>query len=227
VFDLRISPFYLLGVSPRDNRAIIAQATETAISEGTVDEAAATRAQQILMSPRLRLGAELAWLLGLAPNRVKQLIEEATLSGDAVSGLPPLAGANLAAYRCSSQSSPAHHELLFRFYAQRDDNDILNQVNSERRVAGFPEVPLGLLQEVIPDVTQQHTAAFIEFIIREPWPGSALLSVLKEHFVEGSNAIGFLDEIAQRFDNWAAGKLQQAEEAITRALTSVQRSRLL
>jgi hypothetical protein len=45
VFDLRTSPFYLLGVSPRDNRAIIAQAMETAIAEGTLDETAATRAR--------------------------------------------------------------------------------------------------------------------------------------------------------------------------------------
>ena len=91
MFDLRTSPFYLLGVSPRDNRAIIAQATETAIFEGTLDETAATRAQQVLMAPRLRLGAELSWLPGLAPNRVKNLIEEATLSADAITGLPLLA----------------------------------------------------------------------------------------------------------------------------------------
>jgi hypothetical protein len=140
VFDLRTSPFYLLGVSPRDNRAIIAQATETAISEGTLDETVATRAQQILMSPRLRLGAELSWLPGLAPNRVKQLIEAEALSTDATAGLPLLAGANLAAYRCSSQASPVCHELLFCFYERRDDNDILKLVNSERRAGNSPEV---------------------------------------------------------------------------------------
>ena len=222
MFDLRTSPFYLLSVSPRDNRAIIAQATETAISEGTLDETAATRAQQVLMAPRLRLGAELSWLPGLAPNRVKNLIEEATLSADLICGLPLLAGANLAAYRCSSKASPVHHELLFRFYERRNDNDILSLVNAERRAGNFPEVTLDLLQEVMPDVTQQHTASFIEFITREPWPGSALLSILKEYFVDGSNVIGFLDEIAQRFVDWAATSFQQAEEAITRALTEIQ-----
>jgi hypothetical protein len=221
VFDLRTSPFYLLGVSPRDNRAIIAQATETAISEGTLDETAATRAQQVLMAPRLRLGAELSWLPGLAPNRVKNLIEEATLSADAITGLPLLAGANLAAYRCSSKASPVYHELFFRFYERQNDNDILSLVNSERRAGNFPEATLDLLKEVMPDVTQQHTASFIEFITREPCPGNALLSILKEHFIDGSNVIGFLDEIAQRFDDWAAASFQQAEEAITRALTSI------
>jgi hypothetical protein len=222
VFDLRTSPFYLLGVSPRDNRAIVAQATETAIAEGTLDEAVATRAQQILMSPRLRLGAELSWLAGLAPNRVRQLIEIISLDANAVASLPLLAGANLAAHRCSSRLSPTRHRLFFRFYARRDDNEILSLINSERRENGFPEVSLELLQEVMADITQQHAASFIDFISCEPSPGDTLLSLLKEHFVEGSNVIGFLDDIAERFEVWAAGSFQQAEEAITRVLTKIQ-----
>jgi hypothetical protein len=222
VFDLRTSPFYLLGVSPRDNRAIVAQAMETAIAEGALDEAIATRAQQILMSPRLRLGAELSWLTGLAPNRVKQLIESISLDATAAASLPLLAGANLAAHRCSSRLSPAHHRLFFLFYARRDDNEILNLINSEHRVGGFPEVSLELLQEVMADITQQHASSFIDFISREPSPGDTLLSLLQEHFDEGSNVIGFLDDIAERFESWAAGSFQQAEEAITGALTKIQ-----
>ncbi len=44
---------------------------------------------------------------------------------------------------------------------------------------------------------------------------------MKQHFADGSNAIGFLDDLAQRFDDWAAGSFQQAEEAITRALNII------
>jgi hypothetical protein len=222
VFNLRTSPFYLLGVSPRDNRAIVAQATETAIAEGTLDEAIATRAQQILMSPRLRLGAELSWLTGLAPNRVRQLIEGVELDTVTVASLPLLAGANLAAHRCSSRSSPSHHDLFLRFYARRDDNEILNLINSERRAGGFPEVSLELLQEVMADITQQHASSFIHLISSEPSPGDTLLSILKEYYNDGSNVIGFLDDIAERFEVWAAGSFQQAEEAITGVLTKIQ-----
>jgi tetratricopeptide (TPR) repeat protein len=221
VFDLRKSPFYLLGVSPRDDGATIAQATEIAISEGILDEAVATRAQQILMSPRPRLNAELGWLPGLAPNRVKQLIEGENVSADSITGLPLLTGANLAAYRCSSQVNPTYHQLLFRFYEHRNDNETLNLVNSERRVARFPEVRLDLFQEVLSEVTQQHIASFIDFVTREPSAGRTLLSVLREHFVDGSNIIEFLDELAKRFDDWAAGSFQQADEAITRALDRI------
>jgi len=117
------------------------------------------------MSPRLRLGAELSWLPGLAPNRVKQLIDGENLSADAIAGLPLLTGANLAAYRCSSQTTPVHHELLFRFYEQRNDMDTLHLVNAERRAANFPEVQLDLLQELIPDVTQQHTSSLLSLLL--------------------------------------------------------------
>jgi hypothetical protein len=79
LFDLRSSPFFLLEVSPRDNRSAIAAAAEDAVADGKLEETAAIRAQQVLMSPRLRLDAELAWLPGVAPNRAPQLIENSNL----------------------------------------------------------------------------------------------------------------------------------------------------
>jgi hypothetical protein len=59
-FDLRTSPFYLLGVSPRDDRAIIEDAVEAAITTGRLGEAEALRVQQALMAPKPRLSVGLA-----------------------------------------------------------------------------------------------------------------------------------------------------------------------
>jgi hypothetical protein len=64
-FDLRKSPFYLLDVSPRDNRTAVEDAKENAISDGGLSETEALRLQQTLMAPKPRLGAELGWLLGV------------------------------------------------------------------------------------------------------------------------------------------------------------------
>jgi tetratricopeptide (TPR) repeat protein len=222
VFDLRTSPFYLLGVSPRDNREIIAQATETALAEGTLDEAVATRAQQILMSPRLRLGAELSWLLGLAPNRVRHLIEETRLDADTVASLPLLAGANLAAHRCSTQISPPHDELLFRFYGEHDDDEILNLLNTERRASGFPAVTAQLLQESIPTLMHQHTLSFVNFIGDGSYTAQTILRVLTKYFIDGSKIVAFLDDIVDRFDEREAGSFQRAEASITECLNSIQ-----
>lgn len=222
MFDLRTSPFYLLGVSPRDNREIIAQATETALGEGTLDEAVTTRAQQILMSPRLRLGAELSWLLGLAPNRVRQLIQETGLDADTVASLPLLAGANLAAHRCSTQISPPHDELLFRFYEEHDDDEILNLLNTERRASGFPPVTAQLLQESIPTLMHQHTLSFVNFIGDGSYPAQTLLRILTKYYIDGSKIVAFLDDIVDRFDEREAGSFQRAEASITECLNSIQ-----
>jgi hypothetical protein len=45
LFDLRASPFYALGVSPRDDRTTIENAKETAISEGRLSETEGLRLQ--------------------------------------------------------------------------------------------------------------------------------------------------------------------------------------
>src|SRR5690242_15440479 len=115
-FDLRTSPFYVLGVSPRDDRATIEDATERAISDGRLSETEALRLQQLLMAPRPRLGAELAWLLGVAPNRARKLIGEVWTIIEEVAGLPRLAAANIAAHQCAQNLASAHPDLLMSFY---------------------------------------------------------------------------------------------------------------
>jgi|SRR6516162_5356158 hypothetical protein len=125
-FDLRTSPFYVLGVSPRDDRAAIEDAKETAISDGRLSETEALRLQQLLMAPKPRLEAELAWLLGVAPNRGRKLIGEvSTTAGDAAS-LPPLAAANIAAHRCAQNLAPANPDLVVSFYAQNNEEETLS-----------------------------------------------------------------------------------------------------
>ena len=220
-FDLRASPFYLLGVSPRDNRAVIADATETAISDGRLPETEAIRAQQVLMAPKPRLGAELAWPLGLAPNRARDLIDRTELGADNAIHLPLLAGANIAAYRCSEKLYPPHHDLLLRFYEQKNDEELLNVLNSERRASGFPEVTTELVDEALRDLMQRHTTALTSFISEQTRPGPTLLDILRQHSIDKSSVISFLDDVVDRFDEWAAASLRQAEQSITDALDRI------
>lgn len=101
-FDLRDSPFYALALSPRANRAAIAESFEAALEGAELDETTATKAQQTLMAAKPRLLAELSWLLGLAPNRARHLVDVTSAPSLAdLSSLPALAGVNLAAHWCS------------------------------------------------------------------------------------------------------------------------------
>ena len=140
------------------------------------------------MAPRPRLGAELAWLLGVAPKRARKVIGEGSTIAEDTGGLPPLAAANIAAHRCAQNLAPAHPDLQVSFYARNNEEETLGLLNTEGRTSGFPEVPQELMHEALQEL--MHA-----FITGEPNPGRALLEILREHFIDGSNAISFLDEL--------------------------------
>jgi hypothetical protein len=221
-FDLRTSPFYKLGVSPRDDQTTIEDAKETAISEGRLSETEALQLQQILMAPRRRLGAELKWLLGVAPNRAGQLVDKISLADAEAAGLPQLAAANIAAHRCGQKLVPADPDLLVNFYDRNAEEETLNLLNPERRTSGFPEVPLELLKEALHELAGEHAAALLTFITDQPDPGRTLLELLQRHFADGSNVISFLDELVDRFDEATAGSLRDFESAISIVLDRIQ-----
>ncbi len=222
-FDLHTSPFYVLGVSPRDDRTTIEDAKETALSDGRLSESEALRLQQLLMAPRPRLGAELAWLLGVAPNRAKKLVDEASTTVEHATGLPPLAAANFAAHRCAQNLVPARPDLLVSFYARNNEEETLSLLNPERRTSGFPEVSRELMQEALQELMHAHVAALIGFITGRPNPGRSLLEILQAHFIDGSNVVSFLDELVDRFDDWAADPIRIFESAISDTLARIQK----
>jgi hypothetical protein len=105
--ELQKNAFYLLGVSVRSNREEIAAAYEDALVSGQHDERILQQAQQILLTPRTRLAAELAWLPEMAPaqarNAVGQLSRPDLTSAEAdqlIDGASGLARVNLAAALC-------------------------------------------------------------------------------------------------------------------------------
>jgi hypothetical protein len=222
-FDLRESPFYVLGVSPRDDSTTIEEAKEAAISDGRLSEPDALRLQQTLMASRRRLGAELSWLLGVAPNRARRLVDETSLAADEAAGLPLLAAANVAAHRCAQKLLPAHPDLLIRFYRQDQEEQTLGILNPERRASGFPEVSPELLREALQELTHAHVKALVDFIISQPTPGFMLLGLIKDHFAEESTVVPFLDEVVDKFDTWAADSLQGLENTIFAALDSIRK----
>lgn len=220
-FDLRTSPFYILGVSPRDDRTTIEDAKETAISDGRLSETEALRLQQTLMAPRPRLGAELGWLLGVAPNRARKLVAEPSLSADEAAGLPALAAANIAAHRCAQNLVPAHPDLLMRFYDRHPEEETLNLLNPERRTSGFPEVTPELLKEALQQLSHTHSAALLDFLTNQPLPGRNLLDILQKYFTDGSNVVSFLDELVDSFDERSANSLRDHESTIGTVLDRI------
>jgi hypothetical protein len=79
------------------------------------------------------------------------------------------------------------------------------------------------MHEALQELMHAHTAALIVFITGQPNPGRALLEILQKHFIDGSNVVSFLDELVDRFDEWAADPVRYFESAIYESLDRIQK----
>ena len=146
--SLLANPFYVLGVTTRDDRRkIVEMAEERSLH---IDHDLCQKARSDLTNPRARLSAEMAWMPGVAPRVAEKLtktLSENPLSVRSEDGLPELARANLmaAAFELVDENEPAESIAEFiRDFAwvveTIDASDVLRDVNEDRAVSGFPEV---------------------------------------------------------------------------------------
>ena len=146
--DLLQNPFFLLGATTRDNRSRI---FELAQEKSLLSESEGwTEASSILIHPRKRLTAEVAWLLGLGPKRTHEilsLLKTRPLGIRKQTNLPPLARANLlsagfvrTAETLSTNQAAEWIIDLAETYEKVNAESIIVLINEERGVSRFPEV---------------------------------------------------------------------------------------
>jgi hypothetical protein len=145
--DLLQNPFHILNASPRDNRRRIMElADERSL---LLDSSECMEARSELTNPRKRLSAEVAWLPGIGPKRVGEvlsLLESSPTDLLAVDKLSSIARANLLASGLARL--PDHNaddvagwilEISWAF-EDLDPEELSVIINEERVVSGFPEV---------------------------------------------------------------------------------------
>ena len=145
---LHRNPFYLLGVTTRDDRRKIVELAEEKSLE--LDYKDCHKACSDLTSPRTRLGVEMAWLPGAAPYKISHLISQVLLEPMSMRtepGLPLLAHANLMAAAFESvdgrfEAAEIAGFILDMAYLVGDlsIDEIMREINQDRVVSGFPEV---------------------------------------------------------------------------------------
>lgn len=146
--SLHKNPFWILGVTVRDDRRRIVERAEERSLHLDHDECQKARLQ--LTTPRTRLAAEVGWMPGVSPNRAEQLA--ARLLNDPLSirsenGLPPLAHANLlvSAFETLGEfTAPTDVATSIQQLAllldHLDPEMIRRDINEDRGVSGFPQL---------------------------------------------------------------------------------------
>jgi hypothetical protein len=173
------NPFHILGVTPRDGRLTIIEHAEERGLHG--DQALCQRARSDLTNPRTRLHAELGWFPGVEPSLVEHL--RLALQSDPMkvlaspAGLPALARANL---MCAGfervDPQPADTARIAEFvreFGQVVDRleltAIVNSVNEDRRIAGFPDVQdLGVVDENLGEMRKRYKSVLVDLLDRMP-----------------------------------------------------------
>ena len=145
--DLLQNPFHILNASPRDNRRRIMElADERSL---LLDSSECMEARSELTNPRKRLSAEVAWLPGIGPKRVGEvlsLLESSPADLLAVDNLSSIARANLLAAglaRLPDHNADDVAEWILEIswaFEDLDADELSVIINEERVVSGFPEV---------------------------------------------------------------------------------------
>ncbi len=170
---LHANPFYVLGVSSRDDRRkIVEMAEERAL---LVDHDTCQKSRSDLTNPRTRLSVEMAWMPGVAPGMAEKLVR--ALSDDQLwvfceEELPKLARANLmaAAFELLSENEPAKsiQTYISKFAWMVDSinsEEVLRYINEDRAVSGFPEVNgIDVIEEELAERRKACCSALKKFV---------------------------------------------------------------
>ena len=145
--DILKSPFHILGATPRDNRHSIMELAEERSLLSDADEC--MEAQSILIHPRRRISAEVAWLPGIDPalsDEVLKHLDTPNRNLLNITGLTHIARANLLTTGLSRLPNlPSANIVEWIFTIAQASKDINPEIvcailNEDRRASGFPEI---------------------------------------------------------------------------------------
>lgn len=223
---LHQNPFYLLGVTTRDNSQRIVEAAEE--KSLILDEALCTKAQSDLTHPKNRLSVEISWLPGISPKRASDLINLLEDDPGAImnqSNIPPLSLANLVAAsfeRIAPETDAMAWgdwiDLLAKTVDEIDLNDIFRDINEDRAISGISKVTsIGDIEAAVTRRKRYYTDAIKNAMNR--LPSKKLVKVVTD-VVESAtedgeiHAYALIDEIVDSYEIEAQSFLNQEAENI-------------
>ena len=235
------NPFFILGVTPRDGKDVIAEVFEERTADGYYEESVLMQTQKNLLTSKARLDAEIGWFPELAPKRAWEMVDilknmMGPKSADKeknqkrlleiVTDLSGVSQANVAAYICAMQTSN-FAALKILVQAQKDISvePLKNAINANRQIAGFPEISNNLVEDALKALKDSYAKSALHQITAFEHPGNGMTQLVKEYSSGEINEKRFLEIIAERYDAWVIPKLRDFEDKIDHLITKAQKSK--
>ena len=171
-FSLSENAFYVCGANFTSTNSEIVELVEDAIAEARVSEANLQKAQRVLMTPRLRITAELGWLPELSFSQTEKVLNDLairsiTASGD-IEKYPELARANIIADVCGRTVADRHTaRQLITAWGSLDESELLEFLRQTRRKAGQPAPDPKMFSETLSQIQDLHASVLAESMLRD------------------------------------------------------------
>lgn len=228
-FDLLRQPFSMLRVEPTATVAQISEAFEDAAADALASESDLFAARQAIVSPRLRIAAELASLLDTSPGEAKAVYSALRSTASLndlrriADRLSPLSRANLLAHIAAHQ--PADADLLVALvdaHSSMNAATLQPAIERVRKAAGSVSPSLDAINSALHDLFARHSkAAFEGFptIRNAAAPVHACTTRVLAN--PGPDRIEALDGVIRAYAQSVGPELSRYEERVTAACNSL------
>lgn len=217
------NPFQVLGVSSQHSRReILSAAQERSL---VVDEHSVREARSVLVHPIKRISAEVAWVPGVAPEDVNEVLSmvkyrpERVLEYKYRKLLPALAHANVLAETLIHLGEDVSSDELAQWivaiaesYDAIDIEHTIESIDADRSIAGFPLVSRSDVVESSLDDRRRYFRGAIQGIL-ERYPllarAHTLTIAVEETTADGGQAPLLIDDLVDRFEDHNRSVLEE------------------
>jgi hypothetical protein len=229
--NFKDNPFWILGASPRDSKRVLHDKAENKSFE--MPEDVCRNAENVLITPKKRLEAEVSWFPGLSPKKINELL--AQVEEDAQNGnydsvffwdFENLVHANALALLISNISvadltKECIKEIIEDFCiatSDLDEEEILVAINEDRVASGFAEVSYDALEQELQNIHHLYKQILHAFMdkIDSLLLVEVLTALIEEATAKGEDECewGLLDNIISDYEVDVISFFEKQEELI-------------
>jgi hypothetical protein len=233
-FDLTLNPFLLLGVEASGTAQEIHRAYEDAVERGTESNIGQLqRAQQALLTPRLRISAEVGGLLNVPPDVVAKIVEQLKLGADwevindLTSALPPLPRSNALAHLAAhSLARPQQLLCLIESKGSVTVDWVYDAIIKARAQSGIGKVAdRQVVAHALARLEEQQAKAAVDRLAEEQSYADLFTAFVRRVLrTDNSAIIGKLDGYVRAYGNSVASELSRRREKVVAASGTISAS---
>ncbi|MBB4426588.1 tetratricopeptide (TPR) repeat protein [Bradyrhizobium sp. CIR48] len=231
-FNLLKNPFVLLGLPPDAKPAAVKEAYEDAVEDEADEPDVLMRAQQTLLTPRLRIEAEVGGFLDVDPSLATQIVSDIRTGRpigeikERLTRLHSLPRSNVIAhYGSAGPLGLDHLRDLIEAQAAVAPGAVCDAINDVRQEIALGRVDRDAVSDALSKLFDQQTKAVIEALGFGD-QAVALFDLFVSRIVAGgdSAAVFRLDVYVSMFRQAVAAELSKRSEAVVAACDEIRKN---